>query len=107
MINRIFKKNGFLTIFTAIATFAVIANAAGIRYKDRLFDVNKEIDIPYASNVPALSSLHSLSELTFSLGDDSVFFYTNENDVSLKTLKMDVYTPKNDTAKKITRFCDE
>lgn len=100
MINRIFKKNGFLAIFTAIATFAVIANAAGIRYKDRLFDVNKEIDIPYASNVPALSSLHSLSELTFSLGDDSVFFYTNENDVSLRTLKMDVYTPKNDTAKK-------
>ena len=94
-----FSKKAFAVTLTMIATIAIAANAAGTRYKDRLFEVTKEKDVTYATNVPALSSLHSLSKMTFSFGD-SLFFYTNENDVTQKSMRMDVYTPKGDTETK-------
>lgn len=99
MTFHIFNKNAFFVVFTAILALTATVNAEGTRYKDRLFDVTKESDVTYASKVPALSSLHSIAKITFNF-EDSLFFYTNENDVELKSMKMDIYSPKGDKEKK-------
>lgn len=83
----------------AFGILAVSANAAE-RYKDRQFSVEKTKDVTYATNVPHLSSLHSLSSTLIEEVGQYVYFYTNENDVELKPLLMDLYTPKGDTEKK-------
>ena len=80
---------------SALAFFNATSDAAGTRYKDRLFDVFKESNITYIENVPTLNSFHAISKLIFASGD-SIFFYTNEIDTSPTSLKMDLYTPKND-----------
>ena len=44
--------------------------------------------------------MHSLSSTLIEEVGQYVYFYTNENDVELKPLLMDLYTPKGDTEKK-------
>ena len=90
----------FFAVFTAVAVFSVMSYADGVRYKDRLFAVEKAKDVSYAKDVPHLSSLHSLSETLVEEVGQYVYFYTNEKDVELKPLLMDIYTPKGDSEKK-------
>lgn len=90
---------GLRFVLVAFGVFAVASGAAE-RYKDRLFAVEKAKDISYAKDVPHLSSLHSLSETLVEEVGQYVYFYTNEKDVELKPLLMDIYTPKGDSEKK-------
>ena len=100
MFSRFLNHKNVLAVFTAVAAFAVMSYADGVRYKDRLFAVEKAKDVSYAKDVPHLSSLHSLSETLLEETDQYVYFYTNEKDVELKPLLMDIYTPKGDSEKK-------
>lgn len=90
---------GLRFVLVTLGVIAISASAAE-RYKDRLFVVEKAKDISYAKDVPHLSSLHSLSETLVEETDQYVYFYTNEKDVELKLLLMDLYTPKGDSEKK-------
>lgn len=99
MNTHIFGQKVFWTILATVTLLAITTNAAETRYKDRLFEVSKEVDVTYAEKVPKLSSLHDIAKLTFSFGD-SIFFYTSESEVTLSSMKMDIYTPKGDTEKK-------
>lgn len=94
----LFRKT-FQYAVVALGVCSVYTSAAE-RYKDRLFSVEKTKDVTYATNVPHLSSLHSLSETLIEEVGQYVYFYSNENDVELKPLLMDIYTPKGDTEKK-------
>ena len=96
---NIYGHKTFQFALVALGVLAVSSTAAE-RYKDRLFPVEKTKDVTYATNVPHLSSLHSLSETLVEEVGQYVYFYTNENDVELKPLLMDIYTPKGDTEKK-------
>ena len=100
MFSRFLNHKNVLAVFTAVAAFAVMSYADGGRYKDRLFAVEKAKDVSYAKDVPHLSSLHSLSETLVEEVGQYVYFYTNEKDVELKPLLMDLYTPKGDSEKK-------
>lgn len=99
MNTHIFGQKAFWTVLATVTLLAITTNAAETRYKDRLFEVSKEVDVTYAEKVPKLSSLHDIAKLTFSFGD-SIFFYTSESEVTLSSMKMDIYTPKGDTEKK-------
>ena len=100
MASRFIAHKNVLAVFTAVAAFSVMSYADGVRYKDRLFAVEKAKDVSYAKDVPHLSSLHSLSETLLEETDQYVYFYNNEKDVELKPLLMDLYTPKGDSEKK-------
>ena len=100
MASRFIAHKNVLAVFTAVAAFSVMSYADGVRYKDRLFAVEKAKDVSYAKDVPHLSSLHSLSETLLEETDQYVYFYSNEKDVELKPLLMDLYTPKGDSEKK-------
>lgn len=93
------SRKTFQYAVVALGVCSVYTSAAE-RYKDRLFSVEKTKDVTYATNVPHLSSLHSLSETLIEEVGQYVYFYSNENDVELKPLLMDIYTPKGDTEKK-------
>ena len=102
------KMNRKIAVFGMTAMLlATAVNAAGnVRYKDRMFEVKKTSDVVYATDVPQLKSLHSLattikkySKLGIKSGLD-VYFYANETDTEPVDLKMDIYTPKGDVAKK-------
>ena len=93
------SRKMFQYAVVALGVCSVYTSAAE-RYKDRLFSVEKTKDVTYATNVPHLSSLHSLSETLIEEVGQYVYFYANENDVELKPLLMDIYTPKGDTEKK-------
>ena len=82
----------------AIAAFATAANA-DVRYKDRMFTVEKTTDVTYAEDVPALSSPHNLSSMAASFGNQ-IYFFNDEITTTPVDLKMDIYSPKNDTDKK-------
>lgn len=90
-------------MFAAIATFALFAstaNSADVRYKDRLFEVEKKKDVTFASDVPYLSSPHMLTQVIQSMAGETLYFYSSENEVENKPLLMDLYTPTGDTEKK-------
>ena len=102
------KMNRKIAVFGMTAMLlATAVNAAGnVRYKDRMFEVKKTSDVVYATDVPQLKSLHSLattikkySKLGIKSGLD-VYFYANETETEPVDLKMDIYTPKGDVAKK-------
>ena len=85
----------------ALMTIAAFATASeSVRYKDRLFDVEKTSNVVYATDVPQLKTLHSLAKTLTTYGSQSVYFYANETDTKPVDLKMDIYTPKGDVAKK-------
>ncbi len=84
-----------LTLILALAQAAVLYAAESVRYKDRLFDVEKTSDVVYATGVPQLNKLHQLS-ITFLAFDQNIYFYQNESSTENVDLKMDIYTPKND-----------
>lgn len=96
---RIYSRKTIPFALVAMGVLAISSNAAE-RYKDRLFSVEKTKDVTYATNVPHLSSLHSLAQTLIEEVGQYVYFYSNENDVELKPLLMDLYTPKGDTEKK-------
>ena len=75
----------------AVAAFATAANA-DVRYKDRMFTVEKTKNVVYAEDVPHLKSLHDLT-VTATAFDADIYFYKNEVDVEYKPLKMDIYSP--------------
>ena len=86
-----------LLLLSALVSFS----AAADRYKDRLFDVSVERDVSFAKGVPHLSSYHKITEALMVYGllsDDAtiVYFYTTENEVAQKDLKLDLYKPKGD-----------
>ena len=93
------SRKTFQYAVVALGVCSVFTSAAE-RYKDRLFSVEKTKDVAYAKDVPYLSSLHALSELLIESVGQYVYFYNNENDVELKPLLMDLYTPKGDSEKK-------
>lgn len=82
-----------------LSVSAVSTNAADIRYKDRLFSVEKAVDVPFAEDVPHLNSLHQLAPIASEATGYEVFLYNNEKDVKKKPLLMDIYTPKGDSEK--------
>ena len=57
---RIYSRKTIPFALVAVGVLAISSNAAE-RYKDRLFSVEKTKDVTYATNVPHLSSLHSLA----------------------------------------------
>lgn len=82
----------------AVAAFATAANA-DVRYKDRMFSVERTNDVVYATEVPALSSPHNLSSMATSLGNQ-IYFFTDETKTTPTDLKMDIYAPKDDKKEK-------
>ena len=96
---RFVNIKSLTTTLAVVTTLSVTANAAGTRYKDRLFDVTTKKDVTYASDVPNLSSLHTLAQLAISAGQP-IYFYANETSVTEKPMTLDLYTPKGDSEKK-------
>ena len=89
-----------LTLILALAQAAVLYAAESTRYKDRMFEVEKTSDVVFATNVPQLKTLHSLAQTIKTYGSQNVYFYANETETEPVDLKMDIYTPKGDVAKK-------
>ena len=87
-----------IALFTVTA-LATAANAACERYKDCSFDVKKNADLVYATDVPALSSPHNLSTMAASFGNQ-IYFYADESKYALTDLKMDIYSPNEDKENK-------
>ena len=87
-------------IFLATLAFALAQGFAAERYKDRMFDVNVEKDVVYASNVSHLSAMTTLSKTLVTLsrktGSRAVYMYESEDDLQAIDLHMDLYTPKGD-----------
>lgn len=81
---------------------AVSASYGAERYKDRMFDVDVENDVVYATDVNHLSLLSSLSTMMTQLMGQgrSVYLYESETDMAPIDLHMDIYTPKGDAEKK-------
>lgn len=81
---------------------AVSASYGEERYKDRMFDVEVENDVVYATDVNHLSLLSPLSTMMTQLMGQgrSVYLYESETDMAPIDLHMDIYTPKGDTEKK-------
>lgn len=91
-----------IAVFGMVAVLlATAANAAGdVRYKDRMFNVEKSSDVVYATDVPQLKTQHQLSKTLKQYAKQDVYFYANETDTEPVDLKMDIYTPKGDKATK-------
>ena len=81
---------------------AVSASYGAERYKARMFDVDVESDVVYATDVNHLSLLSPLSTaMTALMGQGrTVYLYESETDMAPIDLRMDIYTPKGDTEKK-------
>ena len=99
MNSHLLNKKGIFTFLATLAVFSIPLNAADTRYKDRLFDVDMAKDVVYATDVPHLSSLHSLSQMILSAGEE-IYFYDSENEVTKKPLTMNIFSPKGDTETK-------
>lgn len=82
--------------------FAVSTSYGAERYKDRMFDVEVENDVVYATDVLHLNTLSSLStSMTQLVGAGrSVYLYDSETEMSPIDLHMDIYSPKDDSEKK-------
>ena len=93
-------KKGILA-FLALA-FAFSVSYAAERYKDRMFEVNVEKDVVYATDVLHLSKYSAITRLMVALGktESAIYLYENETDLAPVDLHMDVYTPKKDSEKK-------
>ena len=93
-------KKGILA-FLALA-FAFSVSYAAERYKDRMFEVNVEKDVVYATDVQHLSKYSAITRLMVALGktESAIYLYENETDLAPVDLHMDVYTPKKDSEKK-------
>lgn len=82
----------------------VACGYAADRYKDRMFDVEVEKNVVYASDVNHLKTLNPISTalLAYSLMGDgmAVYLYSNETDLTKVKLHMDIYSPKGDSEKK-------
>ena len=89
-----------LTLILALAQAAVLYAAESTRYKDRMFEVEKTSNVVYATDVPQLKNLHQLSKTLKLYAKQDVYFYANETETEPVDLKMDIYTPKGDVAKK-------
>lgn len=87
-------------ILLVVLAFSLVQAVAAERYKDRMFDVNVEKDVVYASNVNHLATLTTLSKAITMLaaknGSRAVYLYDNEFDTQSIDLHMDVYSPKGD-----------
>ena len=81
---------------------AVSVSYGAERYKDRMFDVDVENDVVYATDVLHLNTLSSLSTaMTQLVGQGrSVYLYDSETEMSTIDLHMDIYSPKDDSEKK-------
>ena len=93
-------KKGILA-FLALA-FAFSVSYAAERYKDRMFEVDVERDVVYATDVQHLSKYSAITRLMVALGktESAIYLYENETDMAPVDLHMDVYTPKKDSEKK-------
>ena len=81
----------------AVTALATAANAE--RYRDSTFKVEKTADEVYATKVPALSLPHNLSTIAATFGNQ-IYFYADESQTEPTNLKMDIYSPKDDTENK-------
>lgn len=78
----------------AVTALATAANADGVRYKDRMFEVKKTKDVVYATDVPHLSTLQDILSLANQLGYSiDLKLFANENDTKTVDLTMDIFTP--------------
>ena len=93
------KKGLFAVVALALA---VSISYAAERYKDRMFEVDVEKDVVYATDVLHLSKYSAITRLMVALGktESAIYLYENETDMAPVDLRMDVYTPKKDSEKK-------
>jgi len=87
-------------LILALALLTGVACAAD-RYKDRMFDVEKNKDVSVAKDVPFLSSYHAITKAlkAYSITNPEAtmaYFYTSEKETKNQDLKIDLYTPKGD-----------
>ena len=91
-------------ILLAVLAISFAHGFAAERYKDRLFDVDVQKDVVYASGVNHLSALSKLSTTLSALasanGGTMVYLYDNEEDLQPIDLHMDIYSPKGDSENK-------
>ena len=92
-----------VTALAAGLSVGLTANAfAGERYQDRQFTVDVKRDVVYASDVPALSSHHFITQALFAYKmtnqDATVaYFYSDEKTTTPTDMKMDIYMPEKDS----------
>ncbi|MBR2212422.1 MAG: alpha/beta hydrolase [Fibrobacter sp.] len=102
------KKSPSKNWFAALAVILFVASwasAAGVRYKDRLFEVSAAKTVTVAENVPFLDAkdgdnYNSLSSLMESFGIEPMLYFYKEEITKEQPLVMDVYEPKADNAEK-------
>jgi predicted esterase len=95
MRSHLTNKKGIFAALAALVLFTT-TDAAETRYKDRLFGVEKNKDVVFATDVPYLSAQHLLTDLYYAATGEYIYFYSNETDVAPKPLLLDLYTPKGD-----------